>query len=176
MAEIKNDLSVKYSLATRIVHWLTAIGIFVIIPIGLKMSGMEISADKLALQKTHNIIGLVLLLLTLFRVYLYFKHERPANLKTGSKWNDKLIIFIHNSFYFVIIIMAISGLVTNATTGIWEAVQANDMSLYPAIIDTTPAQVHRFLYLVLAILILMHIGGVLKHWITKKENTLKRIF
>jgi len=176
MTQIKNDLSKKYSLATRIVHWLTALGIFILIPLGLKMSEMEISTDKLALYKTHNIIGFIILLLTLFRVFLYFKHERPTTIQTGSKWNDKLAVWIHNTFYFVIILMVSSGIATNISTGIFDAISSNDVSQFPTIIDGKPAQVHQTLYLVLAVMIIMHSAGFLKHWILKKENTFNRIF
>ena len=176
MAKVQNDLSVKYSLATRVTHWLTALGIFALIPLGIKMHEMEVSTDKLALYKTHNIIGFIILLLTLYRVYLYFKHERPPHLKTGSKWNDRLIVWIHNTFYFVILLMTFSGLATNISTGIFDAIKSNDISQFPAVINAIPAQMHEILYIILGLLILMHIGGFFKHWILKKENTFKRMF
>jgi len=176
MAQIQNDLTKKYSLATRITHWLTAISIFALIPLGIKMSQMEISPEKLALYKTHTFIGIFLLLLTLFRVYLYFKHERPPHLKTGSKWNDKLAVWNHNAFYFVIFLMTISGLAINATSGLFDVFKSGDVSQFPNITDLKPAQAHETLYFVLAILIVMHVVGFLKHWILKKENVIKRIF
>ncbi len=176
MTQVQNDLSKKYSLTTRITHWLTALGIFTLIPLGIKMHELEVSAQKLALFRTHTIIGIVILLLTLFRVYLYFKHERPPHINTGSNLNDKLAIWIHNIIYFVILVMTFSGLAINATTGLFNVYKSNDVSQFPADIDVLPAEVHETLYLVLAILIIMHVAGVLKHIILKKENILRRMF
>jgi len=176
MAKTLNDLSKKYSLATRITHWLTVLGIFALIPLGLKMHEMDVSAEKLALYKTHNIIGFIILFLTLYRIYLYFKHDRPPHLKTGSKWNDKLVVWNHSAVYIVILLMTFSGLSMNASTELFDVFKSGDVSQFPAFSDVKPALAHYYLYLILAILILMHIVGFLKHWILKKENTFKRMF
>ena len=176
MANVLNDLSKKYSLATRITHWLTVLGIFALIPLGIKMHGMDVSADKITLYQAHTFLGIFLLLLTLFRVYLFFKHKRPPHLKTGSKFNDKLVVWNHNAFYFVILLMTFSGLAINVSTGLFDVFKSGDINQFPVMEGVKPAISHEILYFILAILILMHIVGFLKHWIFKKENTFKRMF
>ena len=66
--------------------------------------------DKMGLIKIHTVLGTIVLIATLFRSYLFFKAPRPADLKTGSKFNDKLAVFVHNIFYFLLIGIAISGI------------------------------------------------------------------
>ena len=171
-----NDLSKKYSLANRITHWLTALGILTLIPLGLIMHEMEVSADKLSLYRTHTIIGIVILLLTLFRVYLYFTHDCPPQIKTDSNFNDKLSGWIHNAFYFAILLMTFAGLAINATIGLINAYKSNDISQFSADINVLPAEFHEILYFILAVLIVMHVTGVLRHIILKKENIIKRMF
>ena len=71
-----NDLSKKYSLGTRIVHWCTATLVLILFPLGKYMDGLR-PADKMDLVQFHAILGTIVLVLTLFRVYFFFKHERP---------------------------------------------------------------------------------------------------
>ena len=176
MVKVKNDLSLKFSLATKIVHWVSAVLISALIPLGIKMHEMEVSTQKLSLYKTHSIIGIVLLLLTIYRVYIYFKHERPPHLKTGTKWNDKLAVWIHSAFYFVILLMTFTGVGINAAAGLINAYKSNDITQFPANIDVLPAEIHETFFIVTSVLILMHVGGFIKHWALNKENTIKRIF
>ncbi|NHZ86865.1 MAG: hypothetical protein GWP19_13490 [Planctomycetia bacterium] len=171
-----NDLSNKYSLANRITHWLTALGIFTLIPLGLIMHEMEVSADKLSLFRTHTIIGIVILLLTLFRVYLYFAHDCPPQIKTGSNFTDKLVGWVHNAFYFTLLLITFAGLAINISLDLINIYRSNDVSQFPVDIEVLSAEVHETLYIILAILIVMHVAGVLKHIIFKKENIIKRMF
>ena len=175
MATVKNDLSVKFSLATRILHWVIAVLVFALIPLGIKMHELEVGAEKLSLYKTHSLIGVILLVLMLIRVYVFFKHERPPHLQTGSKWKDKLAVWIHNAFYFVILLMTFTGVGINAAAGLINAYKTNDVAQFPAKIDVLPAEIHKILFFVTGILILLHVGGFVKHLILKKENTLNRI-
>jgi cytochrome b561 len=176
MTQVQNDLTKKYSLTTRITHWLTVLGVFALIPLGIKMHEMEVSAEKLWLFQIHTMIGIFILLLTLFRAYLYFKHDRPPHLKTGNNFNNKLIVWIHNAFYFVVILMTTSGLAINASTGLFDVYKSGDITQFPADIEVIQAEVHEILYFVLALLIILHVAGVLKHILLNKENILKRMF
>ncbi len=79
---MQNDLSKKYSKATIIIHWLSFFGIVSLIPMGFYMSDLPVGETKITLYKAHSVIGVMVLLLTLFRVYVFFKHERPPHLET----------------------------------------------------------------------------------------------
>ena len=52
----ENNLTKKYSRETIISHWLTAILILVLFPMGKYMEGLELS-EKMNLIKTHAILG-----------------------------------------------------------------------------------------------------------------------
>lgn len=101
-----NDLTKKFSKATVATHWLTSLLILILFPLGKYMEDLEVS-EKMGLLKVHIILGMLVFILTLIRTYAYFKHQRPADLKTGSKINDKLAIWIHNTFYFLLFILSL---------------------------------------------------------------------
>ncbi len=111
MKKIQNDLSQKFSKGTIVIHWLTAILILTLFPLGIFMGGLEAS-EKMGLIKIHILLGLVVLILTIIRSWLFFKSPRPDDLMTGSRFNDKLAVWIHNAFYYLLFLIAISGIAT----------------------------------------------------------------
>ncbi len=169
-------LSKKYSKSTIIIHWLSFAGILALIPMGFYMSDLPIGESKLTLYKAHAAIGIVILLLTLFRVFIFFKHERPPGLETGSVFHNKLIIWIHNAFYFVILLLCFSGIVTLIQSGAGSALQSGDFNNLPQEMNVPPLTGHQILAKIFIALLLAHIGRVANHYIKTKENTLKRIF
>ena len=171
---IKNDLTKKFSKTTRLTHGLTALLILALFPLGKYMEGLEIS-EKTGLVKVHIILGIIVLILTIFRTFSFFKHERPSDLKTGSKFNDKLAVWIHNIFYFLLFFIAISGLATMILGGYIEVFKTGNMDALKSADDIASLKPHGLLSLILMLMLVMHVVGFFKHLITKKENSLKRI-
>lgn len=173
--EIKNDLTKKFSKGTIWIHWLTAILILTLFPIGKYMSGLE-PADKMGLVKIHAILGIVVFILTIIRTYFFFKKPRPEDLKTGSKFNDKLAVWIHNIFYFLLFGLAISGLATMIIGGYGEALKTGNLELIKPHNEIESLAPHGLMATIMIIILVMHVLGFIKHFILNKENTLKRIF
>jgi cytochrome b561 len=169
-----NDLSKKYNKGTIVIHWITAILIIILFPLGKYMSGIE-PVEKMGLLKVHIIFGIIVFVLTLIRSLLFFKKERPADLKTGSKFNNRLIVWIHNLFYILLFVISISGIGTLVTGGDMEAIQSNNFSLILSSSEISPLKPHGIFATIMMLLLVMHVFGVIKHFISKKENTLKRI-
>lgn len=169
-----NDLSKKYNKGTIVIHWITAILIIILFPLGKYMSGIE-PVEKMGLLKVHIIFGIIVFVLTLIRSLLFFKKERPADLKTGSKFNNRLIVWIHNLFYILLFVISISGIGTLVTGGYMEAIQSNNFSLILSSSEISPLKPHGLFATIMILLLVMHVFGVIKHFISKKENTLKRI-
>lgn len=172
---IKNDLTKKFSKGTVVTHWLTAILIIILFPLGKYMEGLE-PIEKMGLIKVHAGLGILVLLLTIFRTYFFFKHERPEDLKTGSKFNDKLAVWIHNIFYFLLFGIAISGIVVMVLGGYGDAISSGDTSLIKPHAEIPPLKGHGIMALIMMVLLVLHILGAIKHYVLTKENTLKRIF
>lgn len=173
--KIKNDLTKKYSKGTIVIHWITALLILTLFPLGKYMEGLH-PEEKMGLIKIHAILGIIVLILTVVRSFLFFKRKRPADLKTGSKFNDKLAIWIHNIFYFILFAIAFSGISTMILGGYGEALQSNNFRLIKDRADIAPLKPHGIMALIMMLLLVMHVIGVIKHYIFTKENTLKRIF
>ena len=173
--KIQNDLSKKFSKGTILLHWFTAVLIITLFPLGKYMTGLE-PAEKMGMIKIHAALGILIFVLTIIRTWLFFKAERPADLKTGSKFNDKLAVWIHNAFYFLIFGIALSGIASMAIGGYGDALSSGNSELILASSEIAPLQGHGFMAFLMMLLLALHVLGAIKHYILTKENTLKRIF
>ncbi len=172
--EVKNDLTQKYSKGNIAIHWFTAILILTLFPLGKYMSELSVS-EKMGFIKLHAILGIIVFLLTIVRSYIYFKSKRPEDLKTGSKFNDKFAVWIHNTFYFLLIGISIAGLTTMIFGGYVDALKSGTSDLILSKENNMPLKAHGLLANFMMILLVLHILGVIKHYALTKENTLKRM-
>lgn len=172
--QIQNDLSQKYSKSTIVAHWLTALLVFILFPLGKYMARLAPS-EKMGLIQIHVILGFLLLGLTLFRLYCLLKKAAPPALKTGSALNDKFIILTHYAFYFLLFGLSISGIATLFSGGYTLAFRTGSPTMIAPNDTIVPLGGHGILAMILLALLVVHITGVIKHYISTQENTLKRI-
>jgi len=174
MEKIKNNPSQKYSKGIIVPHWLSALLILLLFFQGLYMKELEMS-EKMGLIKIHAALGTIVLILTINRTISLFKTKRPDYLKTGSIINDKLMVWIHRAFYFLIYAILISGLSTIILGGYVDALGSENFNVIKSSEDVPPLQGHGIMSTILMGLVVLHVVGFIKHLILKKENTLKRI-
>lgn len=68
----------RYTTTAIVLHWLMALLIFCIVPLGLYMSDLKLSPVKLQLFSYHKWIGVTLLLLAILRILWRLTHKPPA--------------------------------------------------------------------------------------------------
>ena len=173
--KVQNDLSKKFSRGAIWMHWLTTILILALFPLGKYMEGLE-ATDKMGLIKAHAIMGFIVLFFTIYRTYLFFKAPRPGHLDTGSKFNDKFLVFIHKSFYWLLFFITISGIAVMITGGYGDALSNANPELIKPREDILPLKGHGLISIIMMVFIFLHVVGTIKHYVLTKENTLKRIF
>ena len=171
---IKNDLSKKFSKGTIVTHWLTAVLILTLFPLGKYMEGIPAS-EKMQLVKVHALLGIIVFVLTLVRSYLFFNTDRPKDIKTGSKINDRLVVWIHNLFYFLLFAISLSGIATMILGGYGEALKSGNFELIKPHGEIAPLKGHGITAFFMMVLLFLHVVGVVKHYVMTKENTLKRL-
>ena len=172
---VKNNLQDKYNKGTIVIHWLSLLLILGLIPSGFIMADTPVNETKVLLLRMHVIVGFIVFLATLLRVYFFFSKKRPTKIDTGSTFHNKLIVLIENSFYIVLLLICISGIAGVLMAGLGGVIQSGDYKLFPTSMEVPPFVVHKIGAIGLIILLLAHIGGVINHYINFKENTIKRI-
>jgi len=172
---VKNNLLEKYSNGTIIIHWLSLLLILCLLPSGFIMADSPSNETKAFLLRIHVVAGSIIFLATLLRVYFFYSSKRPTKLETGSAFHNKLVVLIENSFYFVLLIICISGIAGVVMAGLGNVIQTGNYQLFPENLDVPPFIAHKIAAITLIILLIGHIGGVVNHYINFKENTIKRI-
>ena len=170
--KVNNDLNQKFSRGTIWTHWLTALLIIVLVLSSLKIAGFE-SVEKSILVRMHLFIGSFVFILTIIRSFLLFRTKQPDNLKTGSRFVDKLAIWNHYAFYIFLFVISITGIVILFNGHYLDFLKSGNIN---SIIKTSILKYHVLMAFFVVLLLIIHIIGVLKHYVFTKENTLKRIF
>jgi len=77
---IQNDLTKKFNKGTIAIHWLSALLVLALFPLGKYMSGISPS-EKMGVIKIHAMLGIIIFLLTIVRSWLFFKSTSPRQFK-----------------------------------------------------------------------------------------------
>ena len=169
----------KYSKRTVTLHWLSSILIIALLVTGVNMEDAPHNMQTLMLNRAHFSMGTLVFLLTLWRLVALLKDERAADLYPKGSFRNGLIKFVHYGFYVVILWMTISGLISIFVEGFVGPTISGDPSALPNMRETGMSVVmisHHLVAKVVMLLLLLHLGGIVSHYIQKKENTLKRIW
>lgn len=168
---IKNDLTQKFNRGTIWTHWITALLIIILVLSSLKVAGFELIGESI-IVKMHLFIGSTVFILTITRTFLLFKAKQPDHLKTGSKFIDKLAVLNHYMFYVLLFAISLTGIVVILNGHYLEFLKSGNIN---DIIKASMLKYHVLMALLVVLLLIMHVIGVIKHYIFTKENTLKRI-
>lgn len=177
--------SVRYAGGSRLLHWLVAALVFVLIPIGIWMAGRaEVNLfDDLTntLYAWHKAIGATVLVLMVIRIFFKMRHEAPAYPATLSLRQVLAAKSLHHLLYLLLVLTPLLG---------WAGVTA-----FPALITlggyNLPAmplvpedqalatrlfEIHGASALLLATLIVGHIGAALLHLFVHKDGVFQRMW
>ncbi len=161
----------EFSTLSKWLHWGSLVLLFGLMAAGTLMVGLD-DADplKMTIYRTHGMIGLLIVLATLARIVIRLRRPQPLPEGMTEKWNIWLHGIIQWAIYAVLLGIGISGMGTLALNGM-TAFTAD-----PAALDrTVPTIQGHFLMTRLYIaLVVLHVGGVLRHQFTK-SNVLRRM-
>ncbi|MDP2247561.1 MAG: cytochrome b, partial [Nitrosomonadales bacterium] len=180
--------------------WLIALGIFFMLGLGWFMTDLPREGAKASAYDLFNLgiytwqlseevtprtfyfnlhksVGVTLLVLIAFRVFWRITHQPPALLSSLKEWEKKLAETAHRTLYVLMIAMPISGLIMALYSK--YGVKWFGIPILPGLDDKgireTFLTVHEWVGVALALLIILHIAGALKHKFINKDETLKRM-
>jgi cytochrome b561 len=180
VAMLRNTNTQWGSLA-KLLHWLGALMILVLLIHGWWMTHMTPRADRFANYTLHAAIGYDLLALVVLRILWRWMNPvptLPADLKPWERWAAYLG---HFGLYLLMLAVSLSGW---ALAGTFKAPMNKDLfGMYvPLIVKSSDRSVHGFYeewheitaYL-LAALVVIHIIGALRHQFIKHNDLLQRM-
>lgn len=168
----------EYGLVAKLLHWLIAVMIIALIPIGLFMSGMENSPLKFQVFAMHKSFGLLVFFLGLGRIVWRFVSPPPDHLETHEHWEVTLASAAHFWLYVCIIGMPLSGWLMSSAGEFpvpffglqMPHLMGKDESLMGLF-----GQTHEILAYTLLFVLGLHVAGALKHHVIDKDETLQRM-
>ncbi|PHR60196.1 MAG: cytochrome B [Robiginitomaculum sp.] len=155
-------------------HWCIAILIIGLLAGGLLMGYIpnDNTSLRFAVYNWHKTLGLLVLVLTLFRLYWRLTHKPPAQVDGVKAWEEKIAGLVHAIFYGFMIVMPLVGWAIISTSRFPSRL----MNMFP--LPKLPMlsgaenakQLHQVFekthevlaYLAIA-LIVLHVGAAIKH-------------
>ncbi|MBU0621552.1 MAG: cytochrome b/b6 domain-containing protein [Gammaproteobacteria bacterium] len=164
----------QYSKRTAFMHWLIFLLVVAAFFLGHEVEEMQDTTQKLAMYPYHFILGNLVFLLVLVRIYFRKMDGEPAPANANPLLN-KLASLTHVLLNLSLIAVAISGFVTVATSGLVDAFKTNDPDLVPDFHEVAAKEFHELFIGVLVLLVAIHVVATLYHQFVVKDNLLRRI-
>lgn len=186
----RSNTSDSYGSVTRTFHWLTAILVISMIPLGIIAHdlALQIEAGTSSdlerarfLFSLHKTIGVFIFFVALARILWALTNPKPKPLHPDRRAETFLASLVHWLLYASLVLVPLTGWFHHAATSgfapIWWPF-GDDLPFVPesAQLAETFASLHIIFERVLALSILLHIAGALKHHIIDKDATLKRMW
>ncbi len=186
--------SSKYSAVAITLHWVIAICIIGMIPLGLYMSDLNDQANPsqaqvkeiFQLYQIHKSIGITIMLLSIARLLWRLTHKAPPLPATMPAWEKLGAKFSHYAFYFLIIAVPLVGWAMVSSekyyipTVLFWTIPWPHMAFFDKMADKAAwneffNSAHYVLALLVVPLLALHVGAALKHHFFERDDVLARM-
>ncbi len=126
--------------------------------------------------RTHASLGVAILLLMLFRLAWRLSHEVPSPPETVSPTLQRLALYVHRTFYLLILIMPVSGYLLVSASGAPVPLIGIELANAPITGKATRAALwytHAVCGITISILFIAHTAAALHHAAILKDGTLR---
>ncbi len=169
----------RYTRTAVTLHWLIALLIFVALPLGYYMHDLPLTPHKLRLYSYHKWIGVTVFALAAIRVFWRATHRAPPLPDSVPQWEKTAAHATHFALYVLIFAVPLSGWLMSSALGfqtVWFGVlPLPDLVGKNKELADLLLEVHETLNLVLAALVLGHIGASFKHHFIDRDDILVRM-
>ena len=181
----------RYSAAARAFHWVTALLIFAIVPLGWIFAEFKTTGGKpptgfeapipgtpFAYASVHKTIGLAILVLVLARIAYRFVNRPPTLPGSMAAWEKGLAHASHWLLYLVLIVMPVSGYIMSSAgknpISILGLVNFPKLPISKATGDIAK-QIHLFTQYALYALVIGHVAAIVWHLWVRRDGILDRM-
>jgi cytochrome b561 len=171
-----NNTLTEYGLISKVLHWLSAILLFIQIPLGFYLVDLDFGEERLTFENIHIIIGLTIFYLVIVRLVKNIINPTPKLNNSIFKGQKFLAKINHLLLYVTILSITISGILKKLYNGesliiIFKKIKIEDnFELSEIFYD-----VHVFSNYVMIALIALHVVAVIIHKFFFDDNLLKKI-
>jgi cytochrome b561 len=180
MNESSRVLETRYTPVAQILHWLTALLVFLTVPVAWVMVNLPSTAPIAGqLFTLHESIGVTILTIVAVRLLWRARHPAPSLPERFARWDRLASRASHWLLYMILIGMPVSGYLMNAAGGypigfFWLF----DLPGLPKIqmLSDLGFRLHVLIgqWLVYA-LVILHVAATAWHVAVKRDGTLERM-
>jgi len=178
----------RYTNVAIILHWLIAAAIIFQMVLGWRLGDMPKGATAYALFQLHKSIGFTILFLSVARLAWRFMHAPPPLPSHMKAWEKTASHLVHIGFYVIMIGLPMTGWLLVSTskisipTVLFGVMPMPHLPFLSELAVTTKAMLndaagagHGLLALLTCLLLVLHVGAVLKHQVIVKDNVFARM-
>jgi cytochrome b561 len=168
-----------YPASSKWLHWLVAICVLVTVPVGVYLPYAEGSPMQDHLYNFHKSLGVLIMILMVLRLINRIAVGAPAPEPGLARWQRAASSAVHGMLYVLLFIQPIVGYWANSAFGATTPVFG--LFEIPAIVATDQDMagrlfaLHRWIGILIALLVAMHIGAALQHFLIFKDGVLQRM-
>jgi cytochrome b561 len=173
-------MQIRYSPAQQIMHWLTVLLMFSILPVAWILDSVVEETPKFFFwMDVHEAIGITILALTTLRIVWRLFDPPPPHPAILAQWSHRTAGLVHAGLLLLMLVMPLSGYVW--ATGHAHDVAPFNLVRFPRIlfghraIGDAAEAVHLFGRWIVYGLIALHLAGVSYHLIFKRDALLARM-
>lgn len=161
----------KYPLSMRMAHWLRAVVLLGTLGVGALMVRLpdELPMKFAQLYPNHKQFGLLALLLALVQMGLRFRSHIPELPPGLAPWERVLAKGVKAALYALLVVVPLMGYAMSSTFTQSDGVPFFFLGHVPELLPKNDAwfevfqMIHRYLAYALLVLLVLHIGGAIKH-------------
>ena len=161
----------QYNRVSQAIHWMSALLIIGMIPLGLVMHELPDGTQKQVMYNVHVAVGMIVIVVTAFRLVWLAFHHWPEPLPKLSSLRLKFLTATHVFLYIALVVALLSGIMTVLASGLTPipgAIRPEDIQ------DILPRTIHDLMTKALILALVVHIVGVADYQI-RKGDTLSRM-
>ena len=170
----------RYTGTAQALHWLAALLIFCGFGLGLFMTGLEITPDKLRYYGWHKWLGITVFLLAAIRLAWRAGHPAPPLPAIMPAWQIRASRAAHAMLYVLMLAIPLSGWIYSSATGVSVVylglVPLPDLVPKDRETAKTLLLLHLSLNSLLAAVVTIHIAAALRHHFVDGDDVLARMF
>ena len=169
----------RYTPTAIFIHWLMALLLIGLFSVGLYMSDLPLSPQKLKIYSWHKWAGVTAFVLVLVRLAWRVGHPPPALPAAMPGWQKTAAHGLHHLLYLLMIAIPLSGWLMSSAKGFqtvyFGILPLPDLLQKDKELGELLESMHTALNFTLAALVLAHIGAAVKHHLLDRDDVLARM-
>jgi cytochrome b561 len=170
------DTVTEYSLISKLLHWASAIILFVQIPLGFYLVDLDFGPERLNIENIHVLVGLSIFYLVIIRLINKIISTSPKLEPSIFKGQKFLAKSNHILLYVTILSITISGIFKKLFNGETLVIFFREIQIVENFeVADFFYDIHIVSNYLLIVLIIIHILAVIVHKLFFGDNLLKKI-